>query len=101
VTHKKGKLTILIVWVISISLGSVQLFVARVQPLNKFLPNSTNTTLNENLVICNEQWDEIYIHSIALRKAYTVFNFFAVYLIPVFILGLLILLLFLFLIILI
>jgi len=32
VTHKKGKLTIMLVWLIAVSLASVQLFVARVIP---------------------------------------------------------------------
>lgn len=86
VTHKKGKFSILIVWIISISLASVQLFVARTQEFESYLPQNL-TFLNKSTspvkqYTCNEVWD-----SIAKQQTYTLFNFFAVYLIPVFILG--------------
>jgi hypothetical protein len=118
VTHKRGKLVILIVWIISISLASVQLFVARVKseveilnettrlssassssspsttPLeaenDAFTTISTQSTGSYNYsnhytntkYYCNEDWS-----SIQAQQIYTLFNFFAVYLIPVFILG--------------
>lgn len=95
--NNKGKLTILTVWFIAVSLASIQLFVARIIPSvpinNNKLMNNNNTSqhLNESsissiLIIkksneitytCNENWSEDF------RKTYTVFNFFAVYLIPV------------------
>lgn len=86
VTRQKGKITILIVWIISISLASVQLFVARVEDsvikssVFDNITNMTTTKLNTQKV-CIEIWNE------SDRKTYTIFNLFAVYLIPVIILG--------------
>ncbi|CAF0851698.1 unnamed protein product [Brachionus calyciflorus] len=85
VTHKKGKFSILIVWIISVSLASVQLFVARIQEDISYSNSTTSTNDTLNYVkryTCNEVWD-----SIEKQQTYTLFNFFAVYLIPVFILG--------------
>lgn len=127
VNHKKGKLAILLVWVISIGLASVQLFVARMQEdkesdsIDATLINQSTTTLSnlsksflnssQTQVVpnqqqsfqisssapdieisqkeidskkytCNEEWN-----TIGKQQTYTLFNFFAVYLIPVFILG--------------
>ena len=86
---KKEKLAILFVWILSITLGSVQLFVARMEELQNFssstLNNDSNLTISQRVVkqyTCNEVWD-----SIEKQQTYTLFNFFAVYLIPVFILG--------------
>ena len=97
------------VWSVSISLSSVQLFVGRVQtvPLAIERSNSTNGTRNGTMYFvpnnsnqnsmnhsifryyervelyqCGEDWS-----SDTYRQAYTLFNFFAVYLIPVFILA--------------
>ena len=107
-THKKGKFAILAVWIISISLASVQLFVARIQELpdeiefanstifaNQISIETANTEnnsirdvqprappLNPVKYACNERWN-----TIQRQQTYTLFNFFAVYLIPVFILG--------------
>lgn len=86
VTHKKGKISIIIVWLISISLASVQLFVARTQEFETYAPQnwtySNRSANNVKKYTCNEVWD-----SIEKQQTYTLFNFFAVYLIPVFILG--------------
>jgi hypothetical protein len=101
---------IIIVWIISVALASVQLFVARIQemPDEEFSPSAglapSNTSLNESFssvtnsplamlsrsrhilsakrYACNENWEN---HQ--RQQTYTLFNFFAVYLIPVFILG--------------
>jgi hypothetical protein len=95
---------ILTVWIVSISLSSVQLFVGRVQtvPLAVERSNSTNRTSNGTMYFvpnnanhsifryyervelyqCGEDWS-----SDKYRQAYTLFNFFAVYLIPLFILA--------------
>lgn len=85
-THKKGKFSILIVWIISISLASVQLFVARTQEFESYTPQnltfSNQSADHLKQYTCNEVWD-----SIEKQQTYTLFNFFAVYLIPVFILG--------------
>ena len=100
----------MIVWIISISLASVQLFVARMQLIedeeemptdnninntktfNKFVSysyqNSTQfysrqaLTIQEKIYTCNEVWE-----TNLKQQIYTLFNFFAVYLIPVFFLG--------------
>ena len=127
--QKKSKFAIIIVWIISISLASVQLFVARIQLVEDDSKNYTNsssytsfssssestshfspnesttaaTTYTKNSTfqlqkeplffspahnapdksyVCNEVWD-----SPQKQQIYTLFNFFAVYLIPVFILG--------------
>lgn len=90
---KKEKIAILFVWIISIGLGSVQLFVAKMEELpdyynnsptnNESLSNFTTVLITTNKrYTCNEVWD-----SIEKQQTYTLFNFFAVYLIPVFILG--------------
>jgi hypothetical protein len=93
---KKNKLAILFVWIISIGLGSVQLFVAKMEELPDYFTHSSSVPNNETVsnfttvlmttnkrYTCNEVWD-----SIEKQQTYTLFNFFAVYLIPVFILGL-------------
>lgn len=83
----KGKFTILIVWILSISLASVQLFVARVQGHTTKKVTFENETNSSYIVsgvsekTCNENWSDVE------RKTYTIFNLFAVYLIPVAILG--------------
>jgi hypothetical protein len=110
VTHNKGKFAIIIVWIISVSLASVQLFVARIQempdedtsPLSASTPayagnfSSSSPPLNDSSTMvgrasklvsvkkyaCNENWESHH-----RQQTYTLFNFFAVYLIPVFILG--------------
>lgn len=92
-------------WIISISLASVQLFVAKVVEVEyrrkkndiTDMDNQTffllNTSFNDakktnsniqNIIVfqCNEFWT----HETP-RRIYTVFNFFAVYLLPVFILA--------------
>jgi hypothetical protein len=101
---KKEKLAMLFVWIISIALGSVQLFVARMEELHEFSSHSSSHTIkfnesfsnrsysngtsvyfgtsNEKKYMCNEVWE-----SIGKQQTYTLFNFFAVYLIPVFILS--------------
>lgn len=98
---KKGKISIILVWIISISLASVQLFVARIQLVDDEMEEvglsnasslgSVNKSTISMLVMkkpkepvytCNEVWD-----TISKQQIYTLFNFFAVYLIPVFILG--------------
>lgn len=105
---KKEKLAIIFVWIISIGLGSVQLFVAKMEELpdhylansqmphlsyNETLSNTSVTTIMIKTIsatninankkyTCNEVWD-----SVLKQQTYTLFNFFAVYLIPVFILG--------------
>jgi hypothetical protein len=92
---KKEKLAILFVWIISIGLGSVQLFVAKMEELPDYFSHSSTIYNNESIsnsstvlmtankkYTCNEVWD-----SIEKQQTYTLFNFFAVYLIPVFILG--------------
>jgi hypothetical protein len=91
----------MIVWIISIALASIQLFVSRVETVTilvdrtnssadngKFyyqpLNDSSNRSKNYEKIItyqCNEIWNT------EIRQAYTLFNFFAVYLIPVFILA--------------
>ena len=97
--QKRSKFTITIVWIISICLASVQLFVARVQVLEddeEILTNNKSYYLNSTLFppklkpfyasdkiyTCNEVWE-----STQKQQRYTLFNFFAVYLIPVFFLG--------------
>lgn len=86
-TRHKAKLTILIVWILSIALASVQLFVARVQENTTQFVTFDNDTNSSSIVTsvsdktCNENWSETD------RKTYTIFNLFAVYLIPVAILG--------------
>lgn len=103
--HKTTKLTLTIVWAISISLASVQLFVARVQVLddeevdntnnnNLTLPTVSPFQLKERLIsstpkskyqktyTCNEVWE-----SREKQQMYTLFNFITVYLIPVFVLA--------------
>ena len=104
VMHRKSKFVILIVWIISIALSSVQLFVGRVEtvtfavertkgnsnggimyyvPLNQSHNNNSIFKYYERVVQyqCNENWNT------ETRQAYTLFNFFAVYLIPVFMLA--------------
>ena len=86
IAKHRGKATILIVWIISMCLGSVQLFVGRVQTHiieESVVDNLTNTSYTQKIArsTCNEDWTENH------RRTYTVFNFFAVYLIPVIILG--------------
>jgi hypothetical protein len=104
-------MVLLIVWIIAISLASVQLFVARLEPLEEsnhlidniynytsdYIINCTefnacsNNNSNSNFYLstkkiityaCNEIWS-----SADSRQTYTLFNFFAVYLIPLFILA--------------
>jgi hypothetical protein len=100
----------MIVWIISISLASVQLFVARMQLIEDeeemFTDNNINNTktfnkivsfsyqnstqfysrqaltMQEKIYTCNEVWE-----TNLKQQIYTLFNFFAVYLIPVFFLG--------------
>ena len=79
--NNKGKLTILTVWFIAVSLASIQLFVARIIPSvpinnNKLMNNNTSQHLNESsissiLIIkksieitytCNENWSEDFIY---------------------------------------
>ena len=105
VTHRKSKFVILIVWIVSLSLASVMLFVGRVQKVkigvektnktNKrmfYIPKYDNESeiqelLNDtNLEIfdinqCTENWNP------EARKVYTLFSFFVAYLIPVFVLA--------------
>nr|QVK46033.1 G protein-coupled receptor [Proales similis] len=94
--HRRRKVAILLVWLVSILLASVQLFVARLQPEKhptydrSYFGSGLNASLvfNQSIVkeittyTCNENWS-----SKSTRQTYTLFNFFAVYLIPVFILG--------------
>lgn len=112
--HKKGKIAILMVWIVSIMLASVQLYVARVRETDgpeedgSFSSTSNASSITttatattsvyslmagasavtkpkreiEKIIQCNEEWG-----SLSKRQTYTLFNFFAVYLIPVFILG--------------
>lgn len=97
----------MIVWVISVCLASVQLFVARMQLIEDeeetLTPNTNKTivdfesfsyensshfyskqsqNMQEKIYTCNEVWD-----TTLRQQIYTLFNFFAVYLIPVFFLG--------------
>ncbi len=51
VTHKKGKLTIMLVWLIAVSLASIQLFVARVIP--SIPEESASQISNHNLINSN------------------------------------------------
>ena len=86
VSGHKVKFTILIVWIISLSLASVQLFVAGVQthtyekPTFDSVTNTTTITVNTEQH-CNETWAENH------RKIWTVFLMLIVYVIPVIILG--------------
>jgi hypothetical protein len=110
---------ILIVWIISISLAAVQLYVGRIEEVKGEEASATLTTTTTNMstirdhhlydgsvsvsnlvtpttaaehglesspeekiYTCNEAWGSEYI-----RQKYTLFIIFAVYIIPVFILG--------------
>ncbi len=86
VSPHKAKFTILAVWLISLSLASVQLFISRVEDIvieSPEVDNITNKTTGESVTqqVCSENWDN------KSRKIYTIFNLFAVYFIPVIILG--------------
>lgn len=86
VSGHKVKFTMLIVWIISLSLASVQLFVARVQTHTSNhtqYDSLSNTTIftSDSQTTCNETWSENQ------RRIYTVFLMFIVYIIPVIILG--------------
>jgi len=90
VSPHKAKLTILAVWLISLSLASVQLFVSRVEDVvieSPTFDNVTNTTRGQFVTqkVCSENWDDS--DDKKSRKIYTIFNLFAVYFIPVIILG--------------
>ncbi len=95
VTHRKSKLVIFNVWIISTALASVQLFVARLEPISRhednLIYNRSECIANCTISIhprarvayaCNEIWN-----SNESRQNYTLFNFFAIYLIPLSVLA--------------